>query len=1232
MTAGRFGLVFRQDLRHQAGRPILWILVLLLAVTAWGLSTGDVRISSGDSSVGGTKAWITSEFNNAKLFAMEIFLFYSLFLAVVAGMAVMQDEELKVGEILHATRLRPWEYLWGKFLAIMAAMGGILVLHIIATIVFNHLVPNSKASEVRGPFSLLNYLKPALIFGLPALVFMGGTSFAIGERTRRPILVFFLPVAAILFAGFFLWSWTPSWLSPGWNRLMMLLDPAGVRWLSETWLQVDRGVAFYNTAPLTFDAPFLLSRLGFVAIGLGSMAWSVHRFAATLRGATARPEARARRGAAVRGSQSGAGVMASREGAAGLAPVPPLSRLGMTVSPPGFLRGAWQVVRFEFAELRSQPGLYLFVPMILLQTLGGCLTALGAFDTPLLITPGTFAVRAMNTLTLLVAFLTLFYTVESFRRERNTGLFQVYFATAARTTSILFGKIAANAFVGVVVAIATFVGGAIALLIQGKVPFDLGPFLLIWGLLLVPTFLLWTSFVMFLFALTNNRYATYGLGLAALAVTGLVQMLGKMSWVGNWNLWDVLLWSDLGVLELDRTAILLNRAAALGATVFFLVLTVRIFPRRDRDATRTMHRLGARPLLLGALRLLPFAAVPLAALVALGMLIEQGFQGKAAEKRAKDYWKQNLATWKDAPSADLQHVDLDLRIEPEERRLRMAGSYRMVNTEAGPLARFALTGGDHWEEVVWTMGGAEYKPENRTGLYVFTPSRALSPGDTVTVGFRYQGVFPKGITKNGGGAREFVLPSGVVLTSFSQSFVPTPGYDESIGIDKDNRYEPRVYPEDHHAGITRPVLGSRAPFTTRIRITTPETYRANSVGVKTDETLAGGLRTVTWESDQPVRFFNVVAGRWDERQGDGTLVFHHPRHAYNVAEMSAALDAARRWYSEWFWPYPWRELRLSEFPGLAFYAQGFPTNITFSEGIGFLTRSDPKTNTAFLVTAHEAAHQWWANLLTPGEGPGGEILAEGMAHFSTILLLEQEKGPRGRMEFCRRIEERYGDRRHADAERPLVRIDGSRNGDETVMYDKGGWVFWMLLNRMGREQALAGMHDFIGRYKDGPDYPLLEDFTAALRPFAPDSVAYDAFVRQWFHEVVMPEYRLTEVKREERSLAQLVEGGEGGTGAEASARSGDGAIAVPGGWLVSGRIENVGTGQAEVTVAAVAGERFDKEGAASAEYREARVNVLLGAGEAREFSIASDFKPERVLVDPDALVLQLQRKNAVATL
>jgi hypothetical protein len=377
------------------------------------------------------------------------------------------------------------------------------------------------------------------------------------------------------------------------------------------------------------------------------------------------------------------------------------------------------------------------------------------------------------------------------------------------------------------------------------------------------------------------------------------------------------------------------------------------------------------------------------------------------------------------------------------------------------------------------------------------------------------------------------------------------------------------------------------------------------VGTRISDKVEKGLATVVWESDRPVRFFNVVAGRWNERRGKGTVIYHHPEHSYNIDEMSAALDAARHWYSTWFHPFPWRELKLSEFPNLATYAQGFPTNITFSEGIGFLTKSDIKTDAVFVVTAHETAHQWWGNLVTPGKGPGGNILSEGMSHFSTLLLLEQVKSQRARMEFAKRIEEQYGDDRQVDAEKALVWIDGSKSGDTTVTYDKGGWVFWMLMEHMGRERALAGLQRFIADWGEKPDHPVLQDFIATMRPFAPDPAAYDIFTKQWFHEVVIPQYELSGARKTKRGA----------------------------GWEVVVKVKNAGTGRMPVVVAAARGERFTDDGKPKPGYQDARNQpVLLGPGEEREVRIACAFEPERVLVDPDVRVLQLRRNAAVAEL
>ncbi len=265
-----------------------------------------------------------------------------------------------------------------------------------------------------------------------------------------------------------------------------------------------------------------------------------------------------------------------------------------------------------------------------------------------------------------------------------------------------------------------------------------------------------------------------------------------------------------------------------------------------------------------------------------------------------------------------------------------------------------------------------------------------------------------------------------------------------------------------------------------------------------------------------------------------------------------------------------------------------------------------------MVTAHEAAHQWWGNLLVPGKEPGGNILSEGMAHFSVVLLFEQVKGPRERIEFLKRIETSYARARQVDAEKPLVETDGSRAGDTTVTYDKGGWVFWMLLNRMGRERTLARLKDFILRYHHQPDHPVLQDFVAVMREHAADVASYDEFTRQWFFAVVAPEYALSDAKKEPGTAA--------------------------GTWRTRVTVTNRGTGTMPIEIAAGRGTRFpDVATSAAAEaaadaWREARVTVTLAAGESREVTIASDFEPEHVVVDPDALVLQLRRERATSRL
>lgn len=1195
MNLRRLGATFGVEFRHSFQRPLTIMLAMIIVFTAYGLSSGGMQISSGDSQVGGTKAWITSEFAQTQTMTYLTLLFYAFFLAASAGLTLLRDRETKVDAILHATPLTPGEYVWGRYLAVIAGFVVLLLLQALASAFFNHVVPNGSANEIRGPFAWGNYLRPALFVGLPFFLFFAGVSIFVGEKSRNPVLVFVLPVAALLVCGFFLWTWAPSWLDVRVNKILQLVEPSGYRWLNETHLKVDRGVEFYNTARVPYDALFWLNRAWMLLLGLGAVFLTQRAVAASLAG---EPVGRQRRRAPANA------VSAPVEAT--------LADLRMRTSPVGFLGAVRSVASIELMELFRQPGLYIFAPLILIQALGNALLAFGAFDTPILLTPGITAVAVANQISALVCLLLLFYTVESLERERTTGLAPLLYATPVRTDAYLFGKALANSFVAATILAASLVACFIAVLVQGTVPFSIVPFILLWGCLLVPTFLLWTSFVTAVYGIFGNRYAAYAVGFGVFALTGYRAITGKISWAANWPLWGVMRWSDLGFYETDRVALILNRVMVLGAAIFFTALAVRLFGRRERDGVRIIHRLEPSRLLQSALALLPVAAVPLACCAMLAFMVSQGMEGGAAKKLRKDYWAKNLKTWLGAPLPDVARADVRLDLKPADKWLSSKGTLTLVNGLDTTLAQIPLTGGLHWEKLSWTMNGKPYKPDDRLRLYVFTPPAPLAKGDSVVVGWSWEGHYPNGITKNGGGTSEFVLPSGVVLTGFSPSFMPVLGYIEDMGETKENKTERRKHPRDYWKGTTRAGYGATAWFPARVTITGPEAYTLNSVGVCTSNRVKGGRRTQVWETDHPVKLLNVVCGRWKEKRGKTTTIYYASAHPYNIEEMSATLDAARHWYSEWFLPYPWKELKLSEFPALAGYAQGFGTNITFSENIGFLTRNDAKTNATFMVTAHEAAHQWWGNILTPADGPGGDLLSEGMSHFSTLLLFEQVKGPRERMEFAKGIESSYGNKRQVDDERPMYEIDGSHDSDGTATYDRGGWVFWMIHDFLGHERAIEGYRAFIQAWSMSRDHPALQDLVAALRPYARDPVAYDAFVRQWCEEKILPEYRVDAASKKQ-------EGSE---------------------YVVTATVTNRGTGTLPVELAATAGERWAEAAKGSEmvpskpnpDYRDARATVTLGAGESKIVTIRCGFDPEKIVVDPDVRVLQLQRKQAVTTL
>ncbi len=177
------------------------------------------------------------------------------------------------------------------------------------------------------------------------------------------------------------------------------------------------------------------------------------------------------------------------------------------------------------------------------------------------------------------------------------------------------------------------------------------------------------------------------------------------------------------------------------------------------------------------------------------------------------------------------------------------------------------------------------------------------------------------------------------------------------------------------------------------------------------------------------------------------------RNATAVADLTAN---AIRYYAARFGPFPYSKLALTQLPGRE--SQGWP-GLVFLSSYAFLTRNerqdlhmnDAQALNTQQVPAHEAAHQWWGDLIT-WKTYRDQWFSEGLANYSSLMFLK-EHDPEG---FRQLLEKYRRDlvKKNKDGNLPKdagpVTL-GSRlfsshfpEAYEAVTYGRGTWLFYML--------------------------------------------------------------------------------------------------------------------------------------------------------------------------------------------
>jgi hypothetical protein len=644
---------------------------------------------------------------------------------------------------------------------------------------------------------------------------------------------------------------------------------------------------------------------------------------------------------------------------------------------------------------------------------------------------------------------------------------------------------------------------------------------------------------------------------------------------------------------LNGEALVWNRLLALAAATLLFACAHGARRRREPDALARAARRRPAAIALSAVRFAPVALLPVAVALLLAVRIDHGFQGGAARRFAAAAERENGALWRGFAPPVIAHLDLRLEIDPARRTVAVGGEYRLENRSALPLSRLPFTVGRALSPVRWRVDGEERAATRTTGVDLLTLEPPIAPGGELRVGFDHLLSSPAGWTRNGGGVETFVLPSAVSLSSLRGELLPLPGFvAEAVGAEEPER---TVRWPDGTIPPWVEVESRREGFTLRLEVVAPEAFHISAVGDLVDESVTRGRRLTRWASDRPIAAVAVAAAPYAIARRGNESVYHLAAHATEAETLLTALAAARRRYSEWFHPYPWRELRLAETPQLAAQATSYPAHLAVAEGFGFRSKRATPGGLPFRVAAHEAAHQWWGHLVAVAEGPGTGLLVEGLANYATLRLLEAELGGEARADYARDLERLYLERRRASAERPILATEEHGAADEAVLSFRGALVLERLRSELGEDGMHAALRALVAEHLAGERLATPDDLLRALRANAPSVTKFDAVAADWLGGTALPELRISDVR--------LVRDGDG--------------------YRVGAKIENVGTGGGRIQI-----EVLSADGLGASERRVVEVEP----GRPVEVDWALDFLPRRLVADPDVRLLQLHRERAAVDL
>jgi ABC-2 type transport system permease protein len=1014
--------------------------------------------------------------------------------AAMMGRAVQQDFEYRMHHFFFSAPIGKHAYVFGRFLGALLAL--VLVFSsIVLGAWLGTFLPGIEPERI-GPALLGTYVRPFVFTLLPNLFIFGAIFFVLAALTRRMLPVYVGSVVMTL--GYIV---APSLARDlDYKTLAALIDPFGTTALlrlTEYWTVAER-----NSLAVPFEGVYLLNRviwMGFGALALLLGYWRFD-FLASMDSGGARTDPPLSMPATL--SQAALQTRETPDFAA--------RNMGMLLVKSIWFNLRESIKNIYFAVIVLAGALALFASSLDMGAIFGTATY-----------PVTYQILELinGVYGLFLLIVTTFYAGELVWREREAGIAHMMDALPLPSWLPLLGKLLGLVALQAVMLFFAMLCGMLIQLVNGYFALEPGLYLHRLFLIDLPQYALLAVLAIALQAIIDQKYLAYFAMVLYYIVTLTIKAFGFEHPLWLYGVSPAIVYSAMNgfghFLAVERAF----NVYWGGCALMLLAVTLLLWPRgaSERFSVRMLQaRRGLTLPVLGVFGLGLALLLGAGGLLYYNMNVVGHFHTTYASDQLRAEYEQRYRRFAALPQPRITDVALAVDIVPEQRSLRVKGTYHMANHTSAPLSDIVLYLAEGpAARMGFSQAATLVTADAARGFYRYRLATPLPPGAQLALTFDLS-FTPGGVL--GMGRETPVVANG---TFFRNDVLPHIGYQQMVQL-RDDRDRKRhgmapqdaMLPRDDPAGIANNYLGLDAD---RVNfdavVSTSLDQIAVAPGSLVREWSANGRRYFHYHMDRPMlNFYTFLSARYEvrhERWQDVAIdLFYHPGHAFNLDRMANGAKATLAYASAQFSPYQQHELRIVEFPRYETLAQSFPGTIAFSESLGFIAKVDdskPKDiDYPFYVTAHETAHQWWAHQLIAANTRGGTVLSETLAEYTALMVMKQTMGPSRMRRFLRYDLDMYLMGR---AEEPKKELPLAQNENQDyIHYRKGSLAMYLLADLVGEDNINGVLRGLLAQYGNkGAPYPTVTPLIAGLRAVVPADKAY--LIDDLFESIVLYENR-----------------------------------------------------------------------------------------------------------------------------